>query len=63
LLRRAAKTAKQTTASTAVTMAMQTATNFSRSFRIKAPSPLVDKFVEIVKNFQKAESKIGGSHS
>ena len=31
--------AKHTTASTAVTMAMQTATNFSRSFRIKAGPP------------------------
>ena len=40
--------AKHTTASTAVTMAMQTATNFSRSLRIMPPAPLVDKFVEIV---------------
>ena len=46
--RRAAKMATQTTASTAVTMAMQTATNFSRSLRIMPPIPLVDKFVEIV---------------
>ena len=41
---------KHTAASTAVTRAMQTATNFSRSFRITALCLLVDKFVEIVKN-------------
>ena len=39
---------RQTTASTAVTIAIQTATNFSRSFRIKAQSSLVHKFVDIV---------------
>ena len=32
--------AKHTAASTAVTMAMQTATNFSRSLRIMAAPPL-----------------------